>query len=409
MPDETVRNLKELLENRIPYIDAADGMLVDSEVWRHSHDRHRLHRLLHAMTSHRPGIVYGLEVLPMAGTGNEAKVLIAPGVAIDGFGRTIVQPEPEAKEIRRDLTQHILINYDVGEAGGTPIVVPDDVSRTNLLRLEGRLLAPDSDPPRSPAIELARIHLNGKRILEAVHPSDSGLDIVNLLHRQIAFPHCYADVAVKEVSFLSGPNETSDDSRTNRPGLWNLLHEGNGRGFHLGFCPPDALQDTVRGKLPALLYMAGSNAFLSGPDPFKALRIDQIKECLKAGGILFAEACGDSDPFKRDFVKLAQELNAPLKPLGEVPSSLVTAHYLFPVPPPGGNPQGIIVANVQKGVYLSTYDYGAAWKGRSFSGAPIARTQIQQALEFGLNIVAYAALRQRRTELAAYGAVPLLT
>jgi hypothetical protein len=241
------------------------------------------------------------------------------------------------------------------------------------------------------------------------------LDIVNLLHRQTAFPHCYADAAVKEVSFLSGPEDTSDDSRTNRPGLWNLVHEGNGRGFHLGFCPPNSLTDSIRGTVPALLYMAGSNSFVTAnpgqPPIFRGVSVDQIKDCLRAGSILFGEACGGSQAFRSDFVMLARELGATLQPLGKVPSSLLSSHHLFPSPPPGGNEQAepMIVADVAQGVYLSTHDYGAAWKGRTVSGAPVARAQIQQALDFGLNIVAYAALRQRRAELARYGAAPLRT
>jgi hypothetical protein len=57
-----------------------------------------------------------------------------------------------------------------------------------------------------------------------------------------------------------------------------------------------------------------------------------------------------------------------------------------------------------KGLVLSTYDYGGAWQGEvSKPDAADARERVRSAQEFGLNVVAFAARRRRLLELARIG------
>ena len=57
-----------------------------------------LHRRLHAVATHRPGIVYGLEVV--ASKGNKNRITVWPGVAIDSDGQTIVVKNPVPSTLR---------------------------------------------------------------------------------------------------------------------------------------------------------------------------------------------------------------------------------------------------------------------------------------------------------------------
>jgi hypothetical protein len=54
-----------------------------------------------------------------------------------------------------------------------------------------------------------------------------------------------------------------------------------------------------------------------------------------------------------------------------------------------------VQADLEKGVILSTNDYGAAWQGEVDS-----RDKVRNAQEFGHNVIAFAARRRRLAELA---------
>jgi hypothetical protein len=63
--------------------------------------------------------------------------------------------------------------------------------------------------------------------------------------------------------------------------------------------------------------------------------------------------------------------------------------------------KGAITADLKAGVILSTQDYGAAWQGLvPKPDDEGSRDRIRRAIEFGLNVVAFAADRKRRAALA---------
>ncbi len=82
-------------------------------------------------------------------------------------------------------------------------------------------------------------------------------------------------------------------------------------------------------------------------------------------------------------------------------SALMRAHHLFSSPPPGGVDKGALTGDLDKGVILSTHDYGGAWQGNlAKPDDEGSRDRIRRAIEFGLNVTAFAAQRKRRAELA---------
>jgi hypothetical protein len=100
---------------------------------------------------------------------------------------------------------------------------------------------------------------------------------------------------------------------------------------------------------------------------------------------------------------MAKKLGATLKAMAKK-HALLSSHYMFPYAPGGGQDKGQISLDEDKGVVLSTYDYGAAWQGEvGKPEAGDARERVRQAQEFGLNLVAYAWRRNRALDLSKIG------
>ncbi len=192
--------------------------------------------------------------------------------------------------------------------------------------IEGREVFLTTTPPAANCIELARVYhtATDRPVTDAKNPADPGGDEINLLHRRLAFPHCYADVTIGELSYVP---MFSPDWKPNRAGLCNLIQEASGRGFHLDF----AGQVTVENEItpPALLYLAGREGF----QPFSETQIAGLRRLLDAGTLLLGDAGGE-DGFTKAFTELAGQLGANLQPL-PADHRLLKAHYVFAAPPPG--------------------------------------------------------------------------
>jgi len=252
--------------------------------------------------------------------------------------------------------------------------------------------------PTGAYVELARIWRTGadKPVKEAANPFDPGNDELNLLNRPIAFPHCYAEGAVGELSYVPTTNPSA--WKPNRAGLWHLVREGNGRGFHLAFTGPMNLRQPS-GRDPVLLYVAGAQAF----QPLADAEVKGLQEYLGRGGMLFGEASGGSDAFAKGFEELAAKLGAKLQKVGKG-HPLLTAHHVFAGPPPGAQDKGALTADADAGVVFSSFDYGGAWQGDvPKPDAADARERVRQSQEFGLNVLAFAAHRLRTRELRRLG------
>jgi hypothetical protein len=385
--------LEDIISRRITGIAPFNELPIDAEIWREAHNHHHLHRKLHAISSHRAGIVSGLEVVPSQS--KATTVVVAPGVAIDSEGRTIIVPEAVSFDIVETRQIYIILTFQNNKDRGSAVTIGGGTEYYR--EVEGHLLVNTKDLPTTPYLELARVFRTGaeKPIKTPANPFDPGNDELNQLYRPTSFPHCYADVA-GELSYV-GKTEPGA-WKPNRGGLWNLLREGNGSGFHLTFNGTINLQAAGTND-PALLYVAGRQGF----QPRTEAEMNGLQKYLDGGGLLFGEAAGGNAEFAQGFQELASKLGAKMKKVAKG-HPLLTAHHVFSGPPPGGQTKGDLLIDPEAGVLFSSYDYGGGWQGDvDQPDATDARDRIRQAQEFGLNVVAYAADRRRVRQLSRLG------
>jgi hypothetical protein len=384
--------IEELIARRISGIEPFNELPIDADVWREAHGQHHSHRTLHNTGAHRPGIVYGLEVF--VSTKSEKTVVVAPGMAVDSEGRTLLLSEPASFVLEEKGQVYITIAYEDNYDSRSAITVGGGKKYFRLV--EGRQVVATKELPKTPFIELARVDRSTKEkaVKEPKNPFDPAEDELNLLYRILAFPHCYADGMVGELCFL--PTADPAAWKPNRAGLYNMIREANGLGFHLSFDGLFNLRTAGSGPEPFLLYV-------SCEGDFQALNKEQLeglRRYLEAGGTLLAEAAKGGDGFTKSFADIAKAVGATMKPIPK-DSAIMRAHHLFSSPPPGGVDKGALTGDLEKGVILSTYDYGGAWQGSlAKPDDEGSRDRIRRAVEFGLNVVAFAAGRKRRTELA---------
>lgn len=387
-------SMENIIGRRITGIRPFNELPIDAEIWREAHNHHHLHRQLHCAVTHRPGIVYGLEVV--ASKSRDKTVVVAPGVGIDSEGRTIVVSEPVSFTLTETRQIYIILSFQSAADRNSAITLGG--GQQYFREIESRDLIHVKELPKTPYLELARIFRSpdDRPIKDAANPFSPGNDELNLLFRPIAFPHCYADVGVGELPYV--PKTSASPWNPNRSGLWNLLREGNGRGFHLQFTGPINLRSAPENP-PALLYVAGSQAF----QPLQDAEVTGLRRYLDEGGLLCGEARDIKDEFAQGFQDLAAKLGAKLDAVKKG-HPLLTAHYIFPSPPAGAQGSGKLEVDPEAGILFSTYNYGGAWQGDiDTPDAPDARERVRQAQEFGLNIVAYAANRGRVRELSRLG------
>lgn len=383
--------IEEMISRRISGIEPFNELPIDADVWREAHGQHNAHRLLHATGAHRPGIVYGLEVFVSAK--QDKTVIVAPGLAVDSEGRSLLLSEPASFVLEEKGQVYVTIAYEDNYDSRSSITVGGGKKYYRLV--EGRQVVATKELPKTPYVELARVDRSGKdkAIKEAKNSFDPAEDELNLLYRTLAFPHCYADGQVGELCFL--PTSDPGAWKPNRAGLYNMIREANGLGFHLSFDGLFNLRTAGQGSEPFLLYV-------SCEGDFQALNKDQLdglRRYLDAGGTLFAEASKGSDGFAKSFTDIAKAVGATMKAIPK-DAGLLRAHHLFSSPPPGGVDKGTLTGDLEKGVILSTLDYGGAWQGQvPKPDDEGSRDRIRRAIEFGLNVVAFAAQRKRRAEL----------
>jgi len=392
--------LTEIMARPVVGINPFNELPIDAEIWRTAHGHHHMHRYLHALSAHRPGVVLGLEVV--ASKAAERTIVIAPGIAIDPEGRTIVVRDPVTLTIEPVSRMYIYITLAFLRAHDRASGVTVGDGQQYYKEVEGYDLTATKELPRTPYVELARIYCStqDKNIRDAANQSAPGSDEINCLYRPTAFPHCFADVGVGELSYV--PKTSASPWNPNRAGLWNLLREGNAAQFHLTFTGSINLLSQTSGQSsadPALLYVAGRQAF----QPLKDTEIEGLHRFLDGGGMLFAEAGQGNPDFAAGFEDLVSQIGGKLRPVTRG-NPLLTSHHVFSAPPPGGQSSGTVTSDPDNGIIFSTYDYGAAWQGEvDKPDAPDARSRILQAQEFGLNVIAAAAARRRTRELSRLG------
>ena len=178
--------LEDIISRRITGIAPFNELPIDAEIWREAHNHHHLHRKLHAISSHRAGIVSGLEVVPSQS--KATTVVVAPGVAIDSEGRTIIVPEPVSFDIVETRQIYIILAFQNNKDRGSAVTVGGGTEYYR--EVEGHLLVNTKDLPTTSYLELARVFRTGadKPIKEPANPFDPGNDELNQLYRPISFP-----------------------------------------------------------------------------------------------------------------------------------------------------------------------------------------------------------------------------
>ena len=319
-------------------------------------------------------------------------VVVAPGVAIDAEGRTIILTRVVRLVMKEAKERFVVLQFKPAKDAASKVQVGGGVEYYRLV--ESADVVDVDALPKTPHVELARVLRSAadKAVKEPGNPFDPGKDELNTLHRPLAFPHCYADGYVGEVYLL--PKNDPLAVKPNRAGLFNLLREGNGRGFHLTFSGLYIFKEGVVQPDPFLLYVAGKEEFKAPSDE----QVEGIKKFLASGGTLFAEACGGAASFVKAFETLAKSLGASLKKV-DANHPLLASHFMFPGIPPGAA-AGDVLADLDRGVILSTCDFGAAWQGSVGKvDAAMGRERIRSSVEFGLNVLAMAHRRKRTKTL----------
>lgn len=359
-----------------------DGMAVTAEVWEEAHEYHRQRQRFHALLSHGPGVVTGLEVI--ASDPADSSVYILPGIAVDPQGRTIVLPEPLA--------------YDVGTAQGRLYLLltyGESHPRAESDREEGSLyvhaqfgIEAGLALPDTPCIELARIRRQGREspiedAHDAAHPAPNQIDL-RFRQEVGAVPQQVVSLAVSYVGGIV-------NDRHGR-GARYLARALRRSGHHRVWVDEDVPLDDGLGAY-TLVYLVGQEAFQPSPDEMKALYA-----YLQEGGTVFIESCRQGEaatdpPADASFFDLLGSLGLELGEL-EPGHSLLTEPFLFAFPPPGFEVEGKPGIQVGKGVVFSTCDYGCLWQGDRRSRAA-SREEIRAALEWGGNLIAYAVERHK--------------
>ncbi len=388
--------LDEMITRDITGINPFNELRIDAEIWREAHDHHRAHQRLHALAAHRPGIGYGLEVVPSATTAGA--VVVAPGVGIDDDGQVLVLSEAVKLTLTKAGQTFILMTYKAVEDPKSAVSVGSGKQK---YRFKESCAVVDANAlPRGPYLELARVFRSSasSQIRVAASACDPGKDEVDPLHRRMAFPRCFAAGAIGEVDYVAQGGQGA--WKPNRAGLLNLIREANANGFSLDFSGPMDLQSQADTPDPLLLYMAGGAGMKIS---LAAPQVQGLRRYLEDGGVLVGESSGGQNDFAMHFYALSRELGANLQPV-EAGHPLLNAHCTFGKPPRGAADEGLLAADPAVGVVFSSFDYGGAWQGTVPSpDDPLARTRIRAAQEFGLNLVAYASARRRGMELARMG------
>lgn len=383
-----------LIKTKITGIQPVSDLPIDEHVWREAHSQHTRHDRLHAGALHRPGIVYGLEVLihPQ----HSDKLLVAPGLAIDDEGRVIiVQSIGTPLPLNENGVWYIVATYS--EVHDSSVTFESGGKKQTFRVVEQCQIKPEKSLPSGPYIELARVEIRAgaKGISYAVDPFDPGPNELNLLYRQTALPWCVADGAVSELSYT--PKTERANWKPNRPGIVALVREANVRGQHLSFGGPARIKDLAASNT-LLAYIAGDVAF----EPFNAEQAEGLRAFIQAGGVILGESLSEAGgEFEKSFTALAGSVGAKLSPVTEKHAAM-TSLFVFGGPPEGANAKGKVLSSEDGSILFSTNNYGTAWRGiRPGKGGPLPREICRESLEFGLNLVAHAALRRREAELDA--------
>jgi hypothetical protein len=150
-----------------------------------------------------------------------------------------------------------------------------------------------------------------------------------------------------------------------------------------------------------LLYLVGRDAFQLNSE-----EMNTLYQYWQQGGVIFYEGCrrnqeGVDPAADARFFDLLSSFGVQLRPV-ELGHELLRAPYLFGTAPDGFETRGAPALRAGERIVVSTYDYGCIWRGER-RGRPAARSEIRNAMEWGANLVTWAAAQRtqvRKTQTA---------
>jgi len=363
------KNLDKLTLKRV---NPFQGMIIDDDIWRDSHDYHRNHQRLHQLAVHGSGIVTGLEV--GAHDPPDLSLVINPGVGIDSDGNIIVVAKPQMYTIQSRDRGTIYITIQFREIPTGPFQPPDGGQPTRILeayRIQERYSLPDE-----PYLELARIEFDPGKAAVAT-AADPYRPSVNQLDGRF---RNYSEGQIKRT--ISLWHYSADKNRhLHLTGLANLAREINRTTNYTTTVNAVSSLDSPLVNCD-FLYFTGKGKF-----DLTASAKSNIHAFIKNGGVICGEGCFQDQQGSRDFGiafnNLMREMGYKLEIIN--PGHLLLNHVnVFGAVPSGANTnRGTILASAR--IIYSDSDYGCAWEGGAV-GNPLSREIIRSSFEMGVNI-----------------------
>ncbi|MBW4557869.1 MAG: DUF4159 domain-containing protein [Trichormus sp. ATA11-4-KO1] len=375
-----------------------DGLLVNAERWKRSHDYHRQRQNIHYQSLNQPGIVCGLGVslIPapkdVPSQYNDQRWLqIQPGIAIDVVGNPIVVSQPIDFRIAADITEekprliYIVVSY----------VDPENLQRQQVKEFEPETFRIDekTTPPDAMEVELCRILLQSG-LVNLKNPQDvfyPGLNCLDFRHRPIARsrPSAIISVAHLETVPAQDPNSFANLSFLLKSTA-NLTSTFQGAEQIARLAFP--LQDITRAIAYDLLFTTGRQAI-----PLDIQELTDLKSYLDAGGVLLIESPTDAIDRLDSILDLTEKLDTPLEDLRRLDRHhpMRTQPFLFAALPTfNQKPIQMLIAG---GIVVVIGDLSAAWGLDENLSLP--RETIRTAQELGINILHFAWARRQMTQL----------
>jgi hypothetical protein len=350
------------------------GLVIDVDTWTTAHDYHRRHHQLHLLSLHGSGIASGLDVYPTDPPSEV--VVIEPGVAVDDAGNVIIVPEQQRVSIEAQArTNYIVLDY----IESLPATANANGQETRGRMLEDFRVRVLPSLPEGNALELARVAVSpqtksvavGSAKLPAI-PADNELD---LRFRLVvgARPAEYVRIGLV---VIGAPGKLPE---AHMRGVHNWIRELRAFGLRVSLLQSEAPE------VPAADLIFVTGAASEAPS---AKLITALSEQMKRGAWLFGDACGPGVELIEGIVR-AVKTDADSESITE--SRVLNAWHVFGQAPKGASTTQEIVW--RRNALISPRDFGCAWSGRH-GDQPLAREQIRNALEFGVNIAICASERR---------------
>lgn len=375
-------------------LQATDGLLINARRWRTAQEYHRLRQNFHYQSLHKPGIVSGLGVIPIATNSKEPSqyrdgrsVQIQPGIAINLEGNPIIVPQPENIQIALEppqkdpLTVYLTISYRDPQ----DLAVRDG---QEMIREQYRIDV-KTKPPTPLEVEICRILLPAKQPIRPTIAPDilfPGYNHLDFRFRELATARSQGIVRMAQI------RHSDEEHNRNFINLDYLLKATSGLYAQLEGIEPVGLVNLTEPQLDSydLLYLTGNKLSLN------KLETEALKKYLARGGVLLIDAIAENSELVQNTLQFAQQqLQLALKPMPKR-HYLRRQPFLFAALPQNSKQQPLKVF-VNSGVILVTGNLASLW-GLDEQLA-LSRETIRAGQELGINILHYAWKRHSLAKL----------